>query len=51
MPAKTYDPSDVSVIVDNVYITGLGEDMVEVLRMKMATSRRWEPKAMSSLLK
>ncbi|WP_284641187.1 phage structural protein [Paenibacillus silviterrae] len=32
MPAKTYDPSDVSVIVDNVYITGLGEDMVEVVK-------------------
>ena len=25
---KTYDAKDTSVVVDNVYITGLGEDMV-----------------------
>lgn len=26
----TYDPRDVSVIIDGVYITGFGEDLVEV---------------------
>ncbi|TQR29392.1 phage structural protein [Brevibacillus brevis] len=28
--AKTYDPNDVTVTVDSVFITGFSEDMVEV---------------------
>ncbi|WP_079908272.1 phage protein [Paenibacillus sp. 32352] len=32
METKTYDAKDVSVIVDGVYLTGFGEDMVEVAK-------------------
>lgn len=30
MKAATYDPNDLAVIVDGVYLTGFSEDMVEI---------------------